>query len=120
MASTYVNNLRLEEIADGEQSGTWGQTTNTNLELIADAFGYGTEAIASDANSTITMADGAADEEAPDAAPRLSQLSQTAAVASFGLVAQERNSRSRHGRPRSSPSDQVATGAAAELAPLEA
>ena len=61
MASSYVNNLRLEEIADGEQSGTWGQTTNTNLELIADAFGYGTEAIASDANSTITMADGAAD-----------------------------------------------------------
>ena len=32
MASTYVNNLRLEEIGSGEQSGTWGDTTNTNLE----------------------------------------------------------------------------------------
>jgi hypothetical protein len=41
MASTYVNDLRLEEIADGEQSGTWGATTNTNLELIGQAFGYG-------------------------------------------------------------------------------
>ena len=40
MASTYVNDLRLEEIATGEQSGTWGNTTNTNLELIAEAFGF--------------------------------------------------------------------------------
>ena len=26
MASTYGNDLRLEEIGDGEQSGTWGAT----------------------------------------------------------------------------------------------
>ena len=45
MASTYVNDLRLEEIGSGEQSGTWGDTTNTNLELIAEAFSFGTEAI---------------------------------------------------------------------------
>ena len=38
MASTYVNNLRLEEIGSGEQSGTWGDTTNTNLELIAEGL----------------------------------------------------------------------------------
>mgnify|MGYP003642942729 CR=1 FL=1 len=44
MASTYVNDLRLEEIADGEQSGTWGATTNTNLELIGEALGFGTQA----------------------------------------------------------------------------
>ncbi len=60
MPSSYVNNLRLEEIATGEQSGTWGDTTNTNLELIAGAFSYGTETIA-DSDTTITMADGAAD-----------------------------------------------------------
>jgi len=62
MASTYINDLRLEEIADGEQSGTWGATTNTNLELIGDAFGFGTEAITDNANThTSTIADGAAD-----------------------------------------------------------
>ena len=43
--STYVNNLRLEEIGSGERSGTWGDATNTNLELIGEAFGYGTEAL---------------------------------------------------------------------------
>ena len=60
MASSYVNDLRLEEIATGEQSGTWGATTNTNLELIAEAWGSGSEAITGTTH-TITMADGAAD-----------------------------------------------------------
>ena len=31
MASTYSANLKIELIATGEQSGTWGGTTNTNL-----------------------------------------------------------------------------------------
>ena len=62
MASTYVNDLRLEEIGTGEQSGTWGATTNTNLELIAEAFSYGSEAIANASTHTITVADGASDE----------------------------------------------------------
>jgi|TARA_X000001382_G_scaffold129945_1_gene123287 hypothetical protein len=61
MASTHDNDLRLEEMATGEQSGTWGTKTNTNLELIADSFGSGTENMSSDANTTITMADGTAD-----------------------------------------------------------
>ena len=62
MASAYTNDLRVEEIADGEQSGTWGATTNTNLELIAEAFGFGTEAITANANThASTVADGAAD-----------------------------------------------------------
>ena len=60
MASSYVNNLRLEEMATGEKSGTWGTITNTNLELIGQAFGYGTETIG-DADTTITMADATTD-----------------------------------------------------------
>ena len=63
MASTYVNDLRLEEIADGEQSGTWGATTNTNLELIGQAFSWGTRAIANASTDNITIADGAADAD---------------------------------------------------------
>jgi hypothetical protein len=62
MASTYVNDLRLEEMATGDQSGTWGTTTNTNLELIAEAFSYGTEAITTNADThTTTIADGQTD-----------------------------------------------------------
>ena len=63
MASTYVNNLRLEEITDGEQAGTWGATTNTNLELIGQAFAWGTRAIANASTDNITIADGAADAD---------------------------------------------------------
>ena len=62
MASVYTNDLRLEEIGSGEQSGTWGDTTNTNLELIAEAFAFGTEAITTNADThTTTIADGATD-----------------------------------------------------------
>jgi len=34
MASTYVNDLRLNEMATGDASGSWGTNTNVNLELI--------------------------------------------------------------------------------------
>ena len=62
MASSYVNDLRLNEMATGDQSGTWGNTTNTNLELIAEAFGFGTEGITTNADThTSTIADGATD-----------------------------------------------------------
>ena len=61
MTTAYTNDLRLAEMATGENAGTWGDTTNTNLELIAEAFGYGTENLGSDANATITMADGSTD-----------------------------------------------------------
>ena len=44
--STYSTNLALELIANGDQSGTWGDTTNTNLgTLIEQAIsGYVTQA----------------------------------------------------------------------------
>jgi hypothetical protein len=59
--ATYVNNLRLKEIATGDESGTWGTSTNTNLGLITDGFSYGTKEIAADANETFTMPDATAD-----------------------------------------------------------
>ena len=58
MASTFENDLRLEEIGTGEKSGTWGVTTNTNLELIGDAFGYSAKTLASAATDTLTVPDG--------------------------------------------------------------
>ena len=60
--ATYVNDLRLKEITTGDESGTWGTSTNTNLSLISEAFSYGTEAITTNADThTTTIADGATD-----------------------------------------------------------
>ena len=59
--ATYINNLRLKEIATGAESGTWGTSTNTNLELIGEGLGFATINIASDGDATETVADGSAD-----------------------------------------------------------
>jgi hypothetical protein len=59
--ATYTNDLRLKEIATGDESGTWGTSTNTNLSLIADAFSLGTKQLAADADETFTMPDATAD-----------------------------------------------------------
>tara|TARA_R100001460_G_scaffold81081_1_gene122009 strand:- start:2364 stop:4385 length:2022 start_codon:yes stop_codon:yes gene_type:complete len=46
----------------GDNSGTWGTVTNTNLELIGEAFGFGTEAITTNADThASTIADGSTD-----------------------------------------------------------
>ena len=34
MASTYTANSGIEKPGSGEQSGTWGTTTNTNFDII--------------------------------------------------------------------------------------
>jgi hypothetical protein len=59
--ASYLNDLRLKEITTGDEDGTWGASTNTNLSLIADAFGLGTKQMAADANETFTIPDGSAD-----------------------------------------------------------
>jgi hypothetical protein len=59
--ATFNNDLRLKEITTGDESGTWGTSTNTNLSLIADAFSLGTKQMAADANETFTIPDATAD-----------------------------------------------------------
>ena len=60
--ATYVNNLRLKEITTGDEDGTWGTSTNTNLELIGESLGFATQAsFSSDADVTTTVADGSTD-----------------------------------------------------------
>jgi len=58
MASTW-SNLKIELIGTGEQSGTWGNTTNTNLgTAIEEAIvGYATANFTSDADLTISLTD---------------------------------------------------------------
>jgi hypothetical protein len=59
MASTYTINTGIELIANGEQSGTWGDTTNTNLEII-DRLTNGVGSITlSGTTHTLTTTDGA-------------------------------------------------------------
>ena len=59
--ATFVNNLRLKEITTGDEDGTWGTSTNTNLELITDGFSLGTKQMSADADETFTMPDATAD-----------------------------------------------------------
>lgn len=60
MASTYSNNTGIELIGTGEQSGTWGETTNTNLQIIDRALnGVGVIDLSSSAAAhTLTTTDG--------------------------------------------------------------
>ncbi len=64
MASTYSSNLRLELIGTGEQQGTWGSTTNSNLGTLLEQAIGGYEAITvSDAgDTTLTTANGSVDQ----------------------------------------------------------
>ena len=59
--ATYANNLRLTEITTGDESGTWGTTTNNNWEFTTAALGYGVKNMAADSDQTFTMTDGTAD-----------------------------------------------------------
>jgi hypothetical protein len=53
MASTYTTSLALQLMATGENAGTWGQITNTNLVLIQQAIaGYQAISIAGGAQTT--------------------------------------------------------------------
>jgi hypothetical protein len=81
--STYSPDLRIELITTGDQSGTWGNTTNTNLgTIIEDAIsGYTTVSVIS-ANQAFTAVDGAADE-ARNAMIRLT----TTTTAAFAVYA---------------------------------
>lgn len=61
MASTYSTNLKFELIGTGEQSGTWGTTTNSNLGTLIEQsiVGYTTQALSGAGPTAITIPDGA-------------------------------------------------------------
>jgi hypothetical protein len=57
MASSFSTDLKLELMATGENSGTWGDKTNTNLNLLQQAIaGYQSVALTS-TNTTLVMTD---------------------------------------------------------------
>lgn len=64
MVSTYSPNLRLELIGTGDQQGTWGATTNTNLgTLLEEAIGgYVTVTVSDSGDTTLSTNNGSADQ----------------------------------------------------------
>ena len=61
--STYSPSLRIELITTGDQAGTWGNTTNTNLGTLVESSiaGYVSVSVVS-ANQAFTALNGAPDE----------------------------------------------------------
>ena len=57
--TTFSTNLKIELIGTGEQSGTWGATTNNNFQYVFEQaiVGRGNPVFASDANLTLTFTD---------------------------------------------------------------
>jgi hypothetical protein len=57
MASTYSGNLSIELIGTGDQAGTWGNTTNTNLGTALEQaiVGSGNVTMTSGTNSVIAI-----------------------------------------------------------------
>ena len=60
MTSNYSTSLKLELMVTGENAGTWGDKTNTNLNLVQQAIG-GFEQITLSSGGTVAlvMSDGA-------------------------------------------------------------
>jgi hypothetical protein len=63
MASTFSPILRLELIGTGDQSGTWGNTTNVNLGTLIEQAIAGTAVIdVTSGNATLTNFNGTSDQ----------------------------------------------------------
>ena len=63
MASTYSTSLGLELIGQGEQSGTWGITTNNNMGTLLEQAITGVQSVSmSNATYTLSFYQGASDE----------------------------------------------------------
>ena len=63
MPSTYSPSLRIELIANGEQSGTWGTTTNNNLGTLVEQAITGVSYVpVADVNTTLANYNGVPDQ----------------------------------------------------------
>lgn len=80
MPSTYSTNLKITLIGQGEQSDTWGITNNANLGTLIDEAICATAAVvfSTDANKTMTIADGSTSDIRKAVLSITSSLSLTA------------------------------------------
>ena len=59
MASTYTDNTGIEQPGPGEQSGTWGTTTNRNFDIIDRSLNGVGEIVLNGTSSVLNTSDGA-------------------------------------------------------------
>ena len=55
MASTFSTNYGIEKITTGEQSGTWGNTTNYNVDILDRIASYVSVALSDASTATLTV-----------------------------------------------------------------
>ena len=55
MASTFTTNYGIEKITTGEQSGTWGTTTNYNISILDRIASYAAVALSDASTATLTV-----------------------------------------------------------------
>ena len=58
MTSTYTSNSGIEKPGTGDQSGTWGDTTNTNMDIIDRAISGVVSLSLTGTSTTLTTTDG--------------------------------------------------------------
>ena len=91
MSSTYSPSLRAELIGAGDQSGTWGSTTNNNFQYIFEAAiaGFQTVAIAPTSNNQVlTYTNGPTSTATADQSVyAILKLNASAVSANFNLFA---------------------------------
>ena len=85
MASTFSTRLKIELIGDGEQAGSWGTTTNNNLNQSLEQSIAGVLTIATSGTGTTTLTTGngpqaQADNQARQAALRFTSSEATHTV----------------------------------------
>jgi len=55
MASAYTTNFGIEEMASGDQTGAWGDTTNFNFDILDRIAAYKAVALSDAATATLTV-----------------------------------------------------------------
>jgi len=91
MASSF-STLKFELIATGEQSGTWGTTTNNNLSVcLTEAIAGSTDVAFSSGNVTLTLADSAASVAQPARNLRLNLTGTSGGVRNLIVPAIEKS-----------------------------
>ena len=77
MASSF-SDLGIELMATGENAGTWGTKTNTNLQIVEKAIsGYVEQAVTSGGTTALSIKDGDATESTSDARHAVIKLTGT-------------------------------------------
>lgn len=90
MPSTYTSNNKIQKIATGEQSGTWGSTTNTNFDLFDTAIDGFVAVAVTGTTTTLNIPDGSA------ADGRNKVLSFTGALSAANTVSVTPNTVKKH------------------------